>query len=133
MNKEHYLFLVLSLLIFASSDLLAQRLAVPEYVTCDRNQLTSWQGEITKLVRVKDGVKLWVATDHGTNEVLNLTMPNWKEVLGQFRIHGRNFHSSDWEKLIDTKGKLKVGMKAIVWLCNTEGISPVINWQPPSE
>ncbi|WP_444936506.1 hypothetical protein ACJJIW_01320 [Microbulbifer sp. JMSA004] len=127
------MFLILSLVALNNRDLLAQRLAVPNYVTCDRNELTSWQGQITKIELEQDGVKVWIATDDGTNEVLNLTMPNWKGVLGQFRLRDKSFHASDWGSLFDTDGKLKAGVRAVIWLCNTEGVSPVINWQLPSQ
>ncbi|AWF82445.1 hypothetical protein BTJ40_17360 [Microbulbifer sp. A4B17] len=120
-------------LILNSNDLFAQRLSVPEYVTCDRNQLTSWQGVITKLERERNGVKVWISTDHGTNEYMHLTMPNWQEVLGQFRLRSKPFQNVDWEGLFDAKGRVEHGVRAVIWLCNLEAVSPVINWLPPLE
>ncbi|WP_444929957.1 hypothetical protein ACJJIF_19600 [Microbulbifer sp. SSSA002] len=131
MNNTRYL---LFFLIFLSSPgLLAQRLAVPEYVTCNRNQLTSWQGTVERLERAGDEVKIWISTDYGTREFLKLAMPDWQGTLGQFRLRGNTFRDADWGSLFDTAGKIKPGVKAIIWLCNTEGVKPVIDWQPPLE
>ncbi|GAB2878931.1 hypothetical protein ACCI51_09305 [Microbulbifer echini] len=123
------LFYVLS---FASAtELTAQRLAVPDFVTCDRNKLTSWQGEVTKLRQSDNGIELGIATDYGTSESLKLTMPSWQDTLGQFRLQGQVFQAGDWEKIVDPRGSLKPRVRAVIWLCEIEGYPPIINWQPP--
>ncbi|MCO1336609.1 hypothetical protein MO867_19960 [Microbulbifer sp. OS29] len=131
MKNIRYLSLTGILFLVGTADLAAQRLAVPEYVSCDRNKLTSWQGEVTKLARVGDGIELWIATDYGTNETLKLSMSSWKKLLGQFRLRGKVFQSNDWIKLVDPKIGFRPKVYAVIWLCEVEGHPPVINWQPP--
>ncbi|MBY6190695.1 hypothetical protein KUV22_09740 [Microbulbifer agarilyticus] len=115
----------------APLEVAAQRLAVPEYVTCDRNQLTSWQGEITRVTRQGNGIDLAIATDYGTSESLTMTGASWEEVLAQFRLAGRPFRADDWDRLFDTEGNHQPGLRAIVWLCQAADQQPIVNWQLP--
>ncbi|WP_444946240.1 hypothetical protein ACJJIP_03645 [Microbulbifer sp. VTAC004] len=127
------LFILCALILVSTSKVTAQRLAVPGYVTCDRNQLTSWQGEVTKLVREGNSIKVWISTDYDTKESLVLTMPGWKALLGQFRLQGKEFLASDWGKVTDPQAGLRPGVRAVIWLCENKAYPAVINWQPPPE
>ncbi|USD20633.1 hypothetical protein MJO52_16365 [Microbulbifer variabilis] len=106
---------------------------MPGYVACNRNQLTSWQGEVTKLVRTGNSVKVWISTDYDTKESLELTMPSWKALLGQFRLQGKEFLESDWGKVTDPQAGLRPGVRAVIWLCENKAYPTVINWQPRPE
>ncbi|MCA0900274.1 MULTISPECIES: hypothetical protein [Microbulbifer] len=131
MNTIYHFIFVCMLSLLGSSEVAAQRLAVPEYVTCDRNQLTSWQGEITRVNRKGNSVDLAIETDYGTSESMTMAGASWEEVIAQFRLAGRPFTADDWSQLFDTEGNHRRGLRAIIWLCQADDQPPIVNWQLP--
>lgn len=109
------------------------RLAVPDYVECDRNALTSWFGLVTEYQRTDEGIRLEMATDFDTQEQLDLKISDQDRLLSRLRIDGRPFKSGDWPLIEDVDGTLRKGVRATIWVCEESEILPIINWQPNSQ
>lgn len=107
----------------------AQRLMVPDYVTCDRNQLTSWTGPITDYTHKHGTTQFTVITDDGTIEALSLKFETVSELMKQYFLNGKSFVQSDWQRIESTHQQLLSGIRATVWLCLDESVPPVVNWQ----
>lgn len=112
---------------------LADRLMVPDYVTCDRNQLTSWTGQISDYQRTSGSTQFTVKTDDGTTEILSLSFLQKSELMTQYFLNGKRFESSDWKRIEGAKQQLISGTRATVWLCQDASFSPVVNWQVKEE
>lgn len=121
------------LVLFAAPAIAQQRLAVPSYLSCDRNQLTSWIGVVNYLQHRGSTLSLRISTDFKTEESLHLNLPNEASLVQQMRLNDAPFTAKDWGLLYDTNGILRHQLRAVIWLCSDQHIKPVINWQPPSE
>lgn len=117
-------FLILAL---AASTAPAQRgrFMPPAAVTCDRDQLTSYTGEVAKYYRKAGYIKLTIKTDEGTRETVELRM--WDTLL----LNAEPMKADEWPKVEQREGKLKAGMRATAWICT--GGKPVLDWQPPAK
>jgi rhodanese-related sulfurtransferase len=100
----------------------AGRLAPPDAVTCDRNQLTSHSGRITSYKRAKDKTVLVMATSADTVETLTVAHPGTDNPSRFYLLEGQPFRKEDLGK-VD-----KSGTSAIAWVC-TNGPT-VIDWRP---
>lgn len=127
----HRLFI--GLLMSALPAIAAQRLAVPDYLSCDRNQLTAWMGVVTYLSHRGGSLSLRMSTDFQTVESLALKRPDTGSLMAQMRLHGAPFTQNDWSLLYRTNGVVRSPLRAVIWLCADREIPPVINWQPVSE
>lgn len=95
----------------------------PDAVGCDRNNLTSYIGEVTRYSRDASGIRITLKTDDGTVETLRF------EAGDRILLNGDEMKESDWQKVEEKAGKLKAGMRAIAWICR--GGRPVLDWRPP--
>lgn len=106
--------------------LMAQgRVRPPESLGCDRNELTSFTGEVTRYSRTDRVISLAIHTDANTNESFELPEPV------RLRFGGQEFRAEDWSKVESAKGKLKEEVRATVWVC--EGGPKTLDWEPPKE
>ena len=92
------------------------RLRVPAFVSCNRNHVTSYVGQVTALSRTDGITTLRIATDAGTTETVRSASP-------RYRVDGNRM------KYTDSK-RTGVGQRATVWVCRDRGFAPVIDWHP---
>ena len=109
----------------------ADRLMVPSYLTCPRDFVTSWTGEVYDYKRQDASIQFKIATDADTTESLSLTMANLLQLENQFFYQNRPFKPDLWPVLEEAPGKLAMPRKATVWVCLKDDIKPVINWIAP--
>jgi len=111
----------------------AGRLMPPSVISCDRNQLTSWTGEVSAYRREGGELMIEIETDYGTVES---TKFNYDVKAGQahnFLLWGETFETTDWPEVEQTPGVLKEGMRATAWICDDGKTAPVIDWRPPGD
>jgi hypothetical protein len=104
------------------------RLRPPGFVTCDRNQLTSFTGRVAGLERHRGRTVLRIETDDRTRETLTLRHPDG-EARAFFRMAGEPFAEADWEVILPS-GRLRPGTRATAWVCAGEA-NPTIDWERP--
>ena len=102
----------------------------PATLSCERNQLTSWQGEVRDYRRTESSTRLTIDTDSETVEELSLDFGTKEALRPLFLIQGRPFTDDDWSRIEPSPGQLKEGMRAIVWVCLDEQTRPIIDWRP---
>ena len=120
--------LVLGLL--AASTVAAQgRLRPPAFVTCDRNQLTSFTGHVISLTRDTDSTRLVMDTDDATREQITVRHPKGDPAAWFYRS-GQPFVQQDWAVLLPG-GQLRSDARATAWVCATE-TNPRIDWALPA-
>ena len=95
----------------------------PAAVSCSRDDLTSYTGEVTRYSRKDGAIHLTLTTDEQTVE--NVSLRPGDKVL----LNAEPMKPEDWKQVEDKEGKLKAGMRATVWVCR--GGRPVLDWQPP--
>ena len=121
----------LVLVLLASSIVAAQgRLRPPPFVTCDRNQLTSFTGRVVSLSRDADTTRLVMETDDSTREQITIRHPKGDPSAWFYRA-GQPFAPQDWAVLLPG-GRLRSDARATAWVCATE-TNPRIDWMlhPP--
>lgn len=106
------------------------RLAPPASISCDRNQLTSWTGEVSGYGRGKESSWLEISTDEDTVEHTSIEHEGSADSSTHYLLWGEPFSSSDWPAIETSPGKLVKGMRATAWICMDGKTSPVINWRP---
>jgi hypothetical protein len=105
------------------------RLRPPEFVTCDRNRLTSFTGRVVSLARASDTTTLRMETDESTKERFTLRHPG-SDATAWFYLGGVPFTTADWTALLPA-GRLRAGARATVWVCADEP-NPRVDWEPPT-
>lgn len=95
------------------------RLAPPEAVGCDRNELTSYTGKVTRYRRDGWKVTITIATTADTIE---------RVTARRHLIEGQPFTAADWIRIERRKGVLRKDMSAIAWVCT--GGETVVDWRP---
>jgi hypothetical protein len=106
------------------------RIRPPGNLNCSRNDLTSFTGRVLAYSRGNSRLSLRVRTDEQTTENFTLSYRPKDGPAKWFLLRAEPFKADDW-KLIETrKGRLRQGMRATVWVCQTNP-KPVIDWQPP--
>jgi len=96
------------------------RLAVPAFVTCSRNDVTAYAGEVISYKRSTRKTVLRIRTDAGTTEEVTAT-PDAYFVLGA------KFTAADWKRIEVKKGKLRPHMRVIAWVCRNG--ATFIDWR----
>ena len=109
------------------------RIMPPEQVRCDRNQLTSYFGDVTAYKRGKARVWLRIATDYGTVEEVTAIDPAEKDPANLFLYQGHAFSSADWQRIERKPGVLRKGTRATAWVCSDGKTAPVIDWNGAAE
>ena len=108
----------------------AGRLAPPVSVSCDRDQLTSWTGDVTGYRRDDTSIWIQISTDEDTVEETAIEHSGFADAAARYLLWGEPFGYSDWTAIEATPGKLLDGMRATVWVCSDGRTPPVIDWRP---
>lgn len=105
------------------------RLRPPEFVTCDRNHLTSFTGRVVFLARASDTTTLRMETDESTKERFTVRHPG-ADATAWFYQGGAPFAAADWAALLPA-GRLRAGARATLWVCADEP-NPRVDWEASS-
>ena len=108
----------------------AQRVRPPEKLPCPRNELTSFNGAVTSYQRTADRIQLTVRTEWDTVEDFDVRLPPAEPLEKTFLLRGATFRKHDLDAVEQAPGKLRSGMRIIVWAC--EGLQPIFDWRPPA-
>lgn len=108
---------------------LPQRLRPPASLQCARDHLTSLQGRILAYQRGKKSLSLRVRTDEQTTEKFTLQWKASEQAEKWFLLRGEEFKVADWKHIESAPGKLRNGMRLIVWVCD-DGSKPIFDWHP---
>jgi len=95
----------------------AGRLRVPPFVTCSRNDVTAYAGEVISYTRSA----LKIRTDAETTEEVRATPDS-------YFVLGAKFTAADWKRIEVKKGKLRPHMRVIAWVCRNNGAT-FIDWR----
>ena len=113
-----------------SSGRRAGRLSPPDTITCDRNQLTSYTGEVTGYRREEHASWLEISTDEGTIEQVSIDHDEAADATAHYLLWSDPFPSMDWDAIETTPGKLIQNMRATAWICQDGTAAPVVDWKP---
>ncbi len=92
----------------------SRRLAPPDHLACERDQLTSYTGTVSEMELTSCEARVVIDTDWDTQEIVVLKAD-----------------CCDWGSLLDDSGAPVSGLRATAWVC-LEGITPpVIDWHIP--
>ncbi len=107
------------------------RIAPPSALTCDRSDVTLYDGKVLTYRRRKGSTFLRVRTSFDTTEVVTLRHRGTDDPSAFFLLTGEPFGRSDWPKIERRKGLLRPGMRANVWVCRGNPvIQPLVDWRP---
>jgi hypothetical protein len=122
-------FLTLSLSLAVVSGSLAQRPRPPISFKCSRDHLTAFQGRILEYTRSRQEISLRVRTDEATTESFTLRWEASEKVETWLLLNGEAFKAEDWNRIESAAGKIRDGVRIIVWDCD-DGSKPVFDWRP---
>lgn len=111
----------------------AGRLRPPTGLSCDRNHMTSFTGRITGYSRTQRRIFIRVSTDEQTTEEFTIPLGRGEDASKKFLFQGEAFKGVDWKKIEKGRGRLKPGMRAIIWACRDEADdirAELIDWRP---
>ncbi|HEX5000344.1 MAG TPA: hypothetical protein VFY29_19130 [Terriglobia bacterium] len=129
MRKPKWMTLVALGLLVGIASGAPQRLRPPSSLQCSRDHLTSFQGRVVEYKRDKQEIALRVRTDEATNESFMLKWTPEEKAETWFLLLGEEFKAQDWNRIESATGKLRNGMRIIVWVCD-DGSKPVFDWRP---
>lgn len=109
------------------------RLAPSLTITCNRNHLTSWTGEVTLYRRESNFTLLEISTDENTVERITLGHEGKADASSHYLLSGEKFMPKDWAAIEYSPGVLNNGMRVTVWICEDGKTSPVVDWKPPRD
>ena len=115
-----------------AGDVLAQgRIMPPSELKCDRNDLTVYDGRILAYRRRVGKTFLRIRTNFDTTEEVTIRHRGTEDPSKVYLLNGQPFLKSDWPRIEKSKGVLKAGMRANVWVCrDNTSIQPVVDWRP---
>ena len=115
-----------------AGDVLAQgRMMPPSELKCDRNDLTVYDGRILAYRRRVGKTFLRIRTNFDTTEEVTIRHRGSDDPSKFYLLNGQPFLKSDWRRIEKSKGILKAGMRANVWVCrDNPSIQPVVDWRP---
>ncbi|MFP5247911.1 MAG: rhodanese-like domain-containing protein, partial [Thermoanaerobaculia bacterium] len=87
------------------------RVAPPDAVKCDRNQLTMYSGRVKTFERKADTVTIAIDTTAGTTETVTASA---------FLMNGQPFTAEDWKQVGE-------GKDVVAWVCT--GGPAVLDWR----
>lgn len=93
------------------------RIGPPAAVTCNRNDVTSYNGRVTRFRRTKTKTTIRIATEWATTETVTATKP-------LYLLNGEAMKPADWKR-----AGVGEGGRANVWVCRAPGFEPVIDWR----
>jgi rhodanese-related sulfurtransferase len=103
------------------------RLAPPDAVKCDRNQLTSYAGKAKTYRRAQGKTTIVIHTSADTVETVTISH-NGDDPSPSYLIDGKPFTKADWKRVETKKGVLRDDVSLIAWVC-TNGAT-VVDWKP---
>ena len=107
------------------------RLMPPATLECDRNNLTSYDGRILAYRRRKGSTFLRIRTNYDSTEEVTIKHPGTNDPSKFYLINAEPFGKGDWKRIEKTRGVLKRGMRANIWVCEgNSSIQPVVDWRP---
>lgn len=106
------------------------RIAPPTGLVCNRDQLTSFNGEVTRYRRDAKSISITIHTDWNTAESLAIRYASPERSLKNLMLNGRVFTQDDWQEIETKTGVLRHGMRAIAWVCFNDDDLSVIDWRP---
>jgi len=109
-----------------------QRLRPPESITCSRDRLTAFQGRVVDYKRNKQDISIRVRTDEETTEAFTLKWTAPEQPEPWLLMRGEKFKSDDWKLVESAPGRLRDGVRIIVWVCG-DGSKPILDWRPTNE
>jgi hypothetical protein len=124
------LLLFLALIIVGA--VLAQgRIMPPPELKCDRNDLTLYDGRIIAYRRRTGKTYLRIRTNFDTTEEVTIRHRGTDDPSKLYLLNGQRFVKSDWGRIEKSKGVLKAGTRANVWVCrDNPSIQSVVDWRP---
>jgi hypothetical protein len=103
----------------------------PPGLACDRSDLTLYDGRVTAYRRRKGSTFLRVRTNFDTTEEVSVRHPGTDDPSRFYLLNGETFKKSDWRRIEKSRGVLKTGMRANVWVCrDNPSVQPVVDWRP---
>ncbi|HET6592627.1 MAG TPA: hypothetical protein VFG48_06905 [Xanthomonadales bacterium] len=107
----------------------AGRLAPPADVSCDRNRLTSYSGNVTRYERSVEQTRIEITTARGSVEAFTLPHPDGRPEA-RYLLWGESFGAEDWPQIETAPGRLKIALQAIVWVCEDPSMPLLVDWRP---
>ena len=107
----------------------ASRLRPPTEFACNRNDLTSYTGVVTRYQRAQNQTTLRIRTDEETTETVTLRHPGTNDPSAMFRYSGKAFAAADWARIERAKGVLRPATRASAWVCSDGQV--MIDWEAP--
>lgn len=107
-----------------------RRVAPPAAVKCPLDNLTVYEGRITSYRRNAASTFIRIRTDYDTTETVTLMHRGERSPLRWFLLRAEPFKPGDWRLIESRNGRLRLNMRANIWVC-TDGRNPVVDWQPP--
>jgi len=122
---------LIGLIFFVVSLAQEGRMMPPGELKCDRNDLTVYDGRILAYRRRVGKTFLRVRTSFDTTEEVTIRHRGTEDPSKFYLLNGQPFLKSDWRRIEKSKGVLKSGMMANVWVCrDNPSIQPVVDWRP---
>jgi hypothetical protein len=107
------------------------RLMPPAALECDRNNLTSYDGRILAYGRGRGCTFIRIRKNYDSTEEVTIHHPGTNDPSKFYLINAEPFGKGDWRRIERTRGVLKRGMRANVWVCEgNPSIQPVVDWRP---
>lgn len=107
------------------------RIMPPPQLKCDRNDLTSYDGQVLAYRRRKGSTFLRIRTNFDTTEEVTIRHTGTDDPSEFYLLIGKAFMRSDWRRIEKRTKVLKRGMRANVWVCRgNPSIQPVVDWRP---
>jgi len=104
----------------------------PRAITCPRDRLTSYTGNVTAYSRGARRLHIRIRTDWDTDEEFTLRLTGRENPAGRFLMRSDTFRPGDWKAIESAKGRLRPGVRATVWECKAGGYPALtVDWEPP--
>lgn len=102
------------------------RIMPPATLSCERNDLTSYAGVVSRYTRGERDIVVTIETDADTTETVSIN--NFD--ADSFLLNGNPFEEKDWRKIEEENGRLREGIKVIAWVCLDDATPAVLDWRP---
>ncbi|HEV2801558.1 MAG TPA: hypothetical protein VGW12_13715 [Pyrinomonadaceae bacterium] len=107
------------------------RVAPPPALSCDRSDLTLYDGRIVAYRRRRGSTFLRIRTNFDTTEEVTIRHPGTDDPSKFYLLNGQPFTKSDWRRIERGNKILIRNMRANVWVCrDNPSIQPIVDWQP---
>jgi hypothetical protein len=129
---EKFLTIVIcacAIFLLASTAQAQGRIRPPDSIKCDHNHLTSFTGRILSYQRRPGRVHLRMRTDEATTESFTLRFRRTEDAARWFLLMAEPFKQSDWTLIERSRYRLRLNMRATVWVCDDDS-TPIVDWRP---